>query len=153
MPESARDWCTFVIFIAGGSLMGALALQEVLGQEPCALCLSQRIALALVGLTAVWAMFDSSQRKCYPIFALAFSGLGLIFIFRQLWIQWVPGADESCGAGLSYLLANDFPASDIVRAMLLGTADCTEHPFTPLASLLAFALVSFGLVKQLQATN
>ena len=153
LPASYREWCIFVVFISGGSLLGALGLQEVLGQEPCALCLSQRIALALVGITAFWSMLDSKSRRCYPIYMLIFASLGLILIFRQLWIMWVPGADEACGASLAYLVEFDFPASDIVRAMLLGTADCTEHPFTPLASLLAFALVTFGSVNQFRSSH
>ena len=144
-----RNWSIFVVFVSGGSLMAALALQEMLGQEPCALCLSQRITLALVGITALWSIFDDRERRCYSFFMLIFASMGLLLIFRQLWIQWIPGAGESCGPGLSYLLENEFPASTVVRAMLTGTTDCTAYPFTPLASLFAFILVSVGAFKQL----
>lgn len=128
--------------------MAALALQEVLGQEPCALCLSQRIALALVGITAVWSFLDDPNRRCYQIFMLLFTGLGVALIARQLWIQWVPGADQACGPGLSYLIENEFPASTLIRAMLVGTSDCAADPFIPLASLFAFALVGYGTIQQ-----
>ena len=148
LPSNATQWGIFVIFISGGSLMAALGLQEVLNQEPCALCLTQRIALCLVGITAVWSMYDNPSRRCYHVFMLIFTGLGLLLIFRQFWIMWVPGADQSCGPGLSYLIENEFPASTLVRAMIVGTTDCGAHPFTPLASLLAFLLVGFGTIKQ-----
>lgn len=128
--------------------MAALALQEVLGLEPCALCLSQRIALALVGITAVWSFLGDPNRRCYQIFMLLFTGLGLVLIARQLWIVWVPGADQTCGPGLNYLIENEFPASTLIRAMIVGTNDCAADFFTPLASLLAFALVGYGVIQQ-----
>ena len=153
LPRGSTEWCIFVIFISGGALMGALALQEVLRQEPCALCLSQRIALCLVGITAVWSIFDDPNRRCYSIFMLIFTALGLLLVMRQLWIQWIPGADESCGPGLTYLLENAFPTSTIIEAMLLGTTDCTAYPFTPLASLLAFLLVAYGAFLQFRSAT
>ena len=148
VPQGSSEWNIFVIFISGGSLMAALALQEVLGLEPCALCLTQRVALALVGITAVWSFLDNPNRRCYQVFMLLFTALGLVLIARQLWILWIPGADQTCGPGLNYLIENEFPASTLIRAMLLGTSDCAEDPFTPLASLLAFVLVGYGAVQQ-----
>jgi protein dithiol:quinone oxidoreductase len=145
-------------FIGCISLLGVGAyLQFVESLEPCPLCISQRIAILLVGIVFLIAAIHNPNASGIKIYALlgALSALGGAAIsIRHIWIQHLP-ADKvpECGPGLGYVFEN-FPLSDTIKLMLSGSGDCAKVDWTLLGvsipewTLLAFlALATLSLLQ------
>ena len=105
------------LYLAGtliiASLFGAaLYLQYVLHQEPCPLCMIQRVIFISMLVLFALATLHGPKRTGAKIYGalitlLALSGIGVAS--RHIWIQHLP-KDEvpACGPGLNYMLEN-FP--------------------------------------------
>ena len=138
---SAWELQAVLVAFTGAALSGTLFLQVVFEEEPCALCLSQRMALTACGLLALSSLFTKAPSRYWSYGILLFAFAGVALVLRQLYIQWVPGASLSCGPGFTFLLENEYPASFLVQALLTGTAECSEKSWIPFASLSAFIVV------------
>jgi disulfide bond formation protein DsbB len=139
---------------------GALYLEHVLDQQPCPLCIIQRVCVIVFGLVcllaAVHAPGRAGQRGYAALAGLAaLAGAGTAG--RQVWLQNIP-ADElpACLPSLDYMM-NALPFQEIIRLVLHGSADCAEVNWTLLGmsipewSLLAFAgMLLFALYQLLR---
>lgn len=142
-----RIWF-FLGFISCISMLGIGAyLQFIENLEPCPLCISQRIAILLVGLVFLAAAIHNPDQAGIKIYALTGAAVafgGAAISIRHIWIQHLP-PDEvpECGPGLSYVFEN-FPLAETVKLMLSGTGDCAKIDWTLLSlSIPEWTLMAF----------
>ena len=128
-----------------------LYLQHVVGLEPCPMCIVQRYALVLVGLTAgICSAFR--QRRVHvgaSLLILLFSGFGAFVAARQSWLQWNPPEIASCGRDF-YGMIETFPLKRAIPMIFKGSGDCTKIDWTFLGGSIAnwsfIAFVGFALI-------
>lgn len=157
IPFSPRV-CFFLGFLACGSLLAFGAyLQFSEKLEPCPLCISQRIAIFLTGLSFLAAALYNPKQTGITVWAiisalLALCGAGVSM--RHIWLQHLPPDKvPECSPGLEFVFQN-FPLSNTIKLMLNGTGECAKVDWTflgfsiPELTLVAFlALMSFSLLQ------
>lgn len=124
-----RTWFLLGFLSCFSMLAVGAYFQIVEEMEPCPLCISQRIAIVLVGLSfLVAAIHNPAQkgRQRYAILGAVFAFAGAAISARHVWLQNLP-ADEvpECSPGLSYIFEN-FPLTDTLNLMLNGTGECAD---------------------------
>ena len=151
-------FAAFIFCLA--TMGGALYLEHVLGQQPCPLCIVQRVCVIVFGLICLLAAVHAPGRggqRGYAVLALLSAAVGAGTAGRQVWLQNVP-ADQlpACLPSLDYMM-QALPFQDIIRLVLHGSADCAEVNWTlfgmsiPEWSLLAFAaMILFSLYQLLR---
>jgi len=118
------------IFLFCVLLLGiALYMENVMGLEPCPLCMTQRLFFAMAGLIALAAFIHNPKelgKSIYGFVCAAFSFGGGGFAIRQIYLQHLP-ADQvpACGPSLGYMI-EVFPMSEVLAAMLSGDGNCAE---------------------------
>lgn len=149
----------FLIAAACASLLGvAVYMQEVMGLNPCYLCIVQRVFVISAGVLALLAGLHNpgvlGQRIYSGLGALAaLAGAG--FAIRQLWLQSLP-ADQvpACGPPAEYLF-DALPLADALAMLLRGDGNCAEVQWTlfgisiPGWTLMAFVVLAAVYVWQL----
>lgn len=152
-----RIWF-FLGFLGCVGLLGVGAiLQFVEHLEPCPLCISQRIAILLVGLVFLSAAIHNSGIKIYALAGMIVALCGAAISIRHIWIQHLP-PDEvpECGPGLSYVFEN-FPLADTIKLMLNGTGDCAKIDWTmfglSIPELTLMAFIALALLSVFQIGN
>ena len=141
-----------LIATAAGLLGGALFMEHMLKLDPCPLCLMQRIWVGAVGVIACLSFVHGSGRIRYPIAAAGAAIVGGGFAVRQIYLQHLPPDQvPSCGPDFAYML-DAFPASEVLKAMVMGTGNCAEVTYTILGiSLAGWALAGFVWMAGLAA--
>ena len=113
-------------------------LQQVVGLEPCPMCIVQRYALVLVALVAgIAAAFR--QRGAVvggSLLVLLLSGFGAFVAARQSWLQWYPPEVASCGRDF-YGMIETFPLRRAVPMIFKGGGDCSKVDWTFLGGSIA----------------
>ncbi|WP_082081716.1 disulfide bond formation protein B [Methylocucumis oryzae] len=142
-----RLWFFWGFLACTGLLLTAMYFQLVDGLEPCPLCISQRIAVFLVGVCFLSAAIHNPKDTGIKIYALlgALAALGGASIStRHVWLQHLPPDQvPECGPGLDYVF-NNFPLSATIKLLLSGTGDCAKVDWTLLGfSMPAWTLVAF----------
>jgi protein dithiol:quinone oxidoreductase len=117
-------------FVICAALLGfALYLQYVEQQEPCPLCMLQRVAfLDMMIVFAVAALHGPARRGAILYSGLLFvmAAMGGGIAARQVWLQHLPPDKvPACGPGLEYML-EQFPLADALRKILAGSGECAE---------------------------
>ncbi|MEJ8676669.1 disulfide bond formation protein B [Chromobacterium amazonense] len=124
---SNRQGFLLVAAACAGAIGFALFAQYQLGEEPCPLCILQRIGVMAVGVCALLAALHNPGRAgarawagLVTLSALAGGGVSL----RQLWLQSLP-ADQvpQCGPGLEFLMES-FPLWEVLSKVLKGSGEC-----------------------------
>ena len=130
-----------------GLMATALFFQFHEKLNPCPLCISQRIAVILVGLVFLLTFIHNPGRRGmrrYAFAAILTALMGAAISARHVWIQHLP-KDEvpACGPGLSYMFQY-FPLTDTLKMMLSGTGDCAQVDWVLLGlSMPAWVLTAF----------
>ncbi len=138
------------VVVCIGLLAFALYLQYVEQQEPCPLCILQRIAFFAMMTVFVIAALHGPRRRAafvYSTIAFLFAAAGAAVASRQVWLQHLP-ADKvpACGPGLEYML-EQFPLSEALGKVLAGSGECAEVGWTFLGlSIAGWSLVWFVLL-------
>lgn len=139
-----------------GAMAFALYLQYGRGEQPCPLCIFQRIAMIATGLVFLLAALHAPRRGgrwVYAVLAALMAVVGAALAARNVWLQSLP-ADQvpACGPTLGYLL-NMLPVTQVVQLVLKGDGSCavvTSRVFgvsLPIWTLVAFAgLTLYALV-------
>ena len=126
----------------------ALYLQYGRGEEPCPLCIFQRIAMIGTGLVFLVATLHAPRGRGRWVYAgvtalTALAGVGLAA--RHVWLQSLPPDQvPACGPALGYLLKM-LPVMQVVQLVLKGDGSCaviTSRVFG--VSLPIWTLVSFA---------
>ena len=156
------------LYLAGAVVVGvmfasALYLQYVLRQEPCPLCMIQRVIFIAIGIIFFIAALHNPKR----IAARVYSGLIVLFALsgvavagRHIWIQHLPKDQvPGCGPGLDFMLKN-FPMADVWQELMHGSGECAEKGWTfltlgiPEWSLVSYVLLgAWALMVALRKTN
>lgn len=135
-------------------LMGAgLYLQYIEHQEPCPMCIMQRIAyIALMALFLVAAVHGPARRGAavYSSAMVLVCAAGAAVAARQVWLQLLPKDQvPACGPGLEYLMRK-FPLYEALQKVLAGSGECAEVGWRFLGlSIAGWSLVWFVLLGAL----
>jgi disulfide bond formation protein DsbB len=117
-----------LVFLACMGLLGfALYLQETKHLLPCPLCIVQRVAYWLVGLTALLGFLHNPRRRgrwTYSALLAIFALAGAVVALRQAWLVRHPLALE-CGISPEEQFLNALPLSKWWPAMFEANGDCT----------------------------
>lgn len=149
MPlPSAR--LTFLVIFLGctGLILTGFYMQFVMGLYPCPLCITQRVFIVAVGLTALLAFFINPKalgRRIFGAFGVLFALAGGSFSGRQIYLQNLPEDQvPACGPDIGYLLEN-FPLMDALSVLLRGDGNCAEVHWSFLGlSIPGWTLVAFA---------
>ena len=124
----ANRWLYFAGALFAGGLIGfALYLQYVKHQDPCPLCMVQRVIFIAILTAFVLAALHGPKRAGERIYAalitlLSLSGIGVAA--RHIWIQNLPKDQiPACGPGLDYMLET-MPMADVLKELMHGSGEC-----------------------------
>lgn len=142
-------------YVAGTVICAALLgfglyLQHVDGQEPCPLCIFQRVAFIALGLVFLVAALHGpakAGRIIYGVLGFICAATGAGLASRHVWLQNLP-ADQvpACGPGLSYML-EQFPLMRMLQSVLAGSGECAEAGWKFLGLTIAgWSLIWFVLL-------
>jgi len=131
--------------IAGGLISFALYLQYYEYQDPCPLCIMQRvtyIALMMVFLAGALHGPRRTGATVYSTLLVLVSIVGAGIATRHVWLQHLPKDKvPECGPGLSYML-DRFPLMDAFAKIFRGSGECAEVGWR----LLGFSIAEWSLV-------
>jgi disulfide bond formation protein DsbB len=140
------------LYLAGAVVVGvmfvsALYLQYVLRQEPCPLCMVQRVIFIAIGVGFFIAALHNPKRIAARVYSgvIALLALGGVAVAgRHIWIQHLPKDQvPACGPGLDYMLDN-FPMSEVWQELMHGSGECAEKGWTFLTlGIPEWSLVSY----------
>ncbi len=118
---------------AGGLIGFALFLQYVMHQDPCPLCMVQRVVFIAMSVLFVIAMLHGPKRsgeRVYAMLLVLLSLTGVAVASRHIWIQNLPKDQvPACGPGLDYML-DTMPLSNVLKQLMHGSGECAEKGWT-----------------------
>ena len=137
-------WCA-------GLMAYALFVQYGLHEDPCPLCILQRVAVIAVGAVFLVAWLHHppvSGARVYGVLVLLAVLAGIGVASRHLWIlNQPPGSVAECGASLDYMM-DVLPLHEVLGKVLSGSGECAKvtwrflgfsMPFWVLLNLLGLA--------------
>ena len=130
----SNRWLYLVGALFPGGLIGfALYLQYVKYQDPCPLCMVQRVLfIAILAVFSV-AVLHGPKRMGETVYAALISLLsltGVAVAARHIWIQNLPKDQvPACGPGLDYMLET-MPLSNVLKQLMHGSGECAEKGWT-----------------------
>ncbi len=145
-------------FLACAGLIAfALYLQHQLGEDPCALCIFQRVAVVALGIIFLIAgLHNPGARgnRAYASLALVATLAGGGIAARHVWLQNLPKDQvPECGPGLSYLMETQ-PWLRVFQNVLQGSGECAEVGWTflrlsiPEWTMICFVLFAIIVIFQ-----
>lgn len=129
-------------------ILTALFMQYFYDMIPCALCITQRIFVMVVGVFAFLAYLHNPEligRRVYAVLGILASVAGGGFSARHLWLQSLPAdLQPACGPSLEYIL-DTFPFWEALDVLLAGDGNCADITWTFLGiSIPGWTLVAFA---------
>jgi protein dithiol:quinone oxidoreductase len=110
-----------------GLIAFALFLQHYEGLAPCPMCILQRYAFILIGVTALISLPFLIKRFLSRISSwliILFAGLGSGVALRHVWLEHNPPEIFDCGADLGFVV-DTFPLAEALPMIFRGTGDCS----------------------------
>ena len=137
-------------FVAGGLIAYALYLQYYQYQDPCPLCLLQRVVYIALMVVFLAGALQGPRRLgaiVYSAVLVAISLVGAGIAGRHVWLQHLPKDKvPECGPGLAYIL-DRFQLFDAFAKIFRGSGECAEVGWTLLGlSVAEWSLVWFVLL-------
>jgi len=115
--------------IAGGLILYALYLQYYEYQNPCPLCILQRVVyIALMVVFLLGALHGPGRTGAivYSTLLVVVSLTGAGIAARHVWLQHLPKDKvPECGPGLAYIL-DRFPLINAFEKIFRGSGECAE---------------------------
>ena len=115
--------------VCAGLVAFALYLQHFQGQDPCPLCIVQRLAYIALGAIFLVAAVHGPARAgatVYGALLALVAALGGAVAARHVWLQHLPkDRIPECGPGLEYMLRKYSPPQALEK-LLLGSGECAE---------------------------
>ena len=125
-PRRAFGLATLACF---GLIAFALYLQYMQNEEPCPLCILQRVAVIGMGLVFAVAALHAPRGKglrVYSALLVLIGAAGAAVSARHVWLQNLPkDRVPECGPGLEFML-QQFPMSQVFTLVLRGSGECAE---------------------------
>lgn len=145
-----------IIMVVMITLMLAFALlyfQWYLAIEPCAMCVTQRMAITAAGVILTVCLVHRSKStlmaKSYIVLSLLFLLVGLGVAVRQIWLQTLPPEKVvGCGPSFDFIL-EVLPLNEVLKALFLGTGNCASVKWDyygltiPMLSFMGFLVLIF----------
>lgn len=120
-------------FFAGGLMGFGLFLQYVKHQDPCPLCMVQRVIFIALLFAFSLAAIHGPKRfgeRVYAVLVVLLSLLGVGVAARHIWLQYLPKDQvPTCGPGLDYMLET-MPMSDVLKQLMHGSGECAAKGWT-----------------------
>jgi disulfide bond formation protein DsbB len=150
LPLIPRLGYALGFLVCAGLIAFALYLQYYQNQDPCPLCLLQRLAyIVLMGVFLVAAVHGPGRMGAtiYGVLLLVTAGIGAAIAGRHVWIQYLPPERvPECGPGLEFTLRK-YPLVQALEKIFAGTGQCAEGGWTFLGLTIAgWSLVWFILL-------
>ncbi|MDD5057411.1 MAG: disulfide bond formation protein B [Sideroxydans sp.] len=147
----SRRWLFLLGALTVGAMFAAaLYLQYMLHEEPCPLCMVQRVIFIAIGVLFFIAALHNAKpigAKIYSVLIalVALSGVGVAS--RHIWLQHLPKDQvPACGPGLDYMLEN-FPMADVWKEVMHGSGECAAKGWTFLSlGIPEWSLVSYVML-------
>ncbi|MEO8442750.1 MAG: disulfide bond formation protein B [Betaproteobacteria bacterium] len=115
--------------LAGGLILYALYLQYYEYQNPCPLCILQRVVyIALMVVFLLGALHGPGRTGAivYSTLLVVVSLTGAGIAARHVWLQHLPKDKvPECGPGLAYIL-DRFPLFNAFEKIFRGSGECAE---------------------------
>lgn len=115
--------------ICAGLIAFAYYLQYVEYQDPCPLCIMQRVAFLALAFVFLLAAVHGPGRTgsiVYGGLQFVIAGIGAAIASRHVWLQNLPKSQvPECGPGLDYMLSK-FPLGEVLQKVLRGSGECAE---------------------------
>jgi disulfide bond formation protein DsbB len=119
--------------VVAGLFGSALYLQYVLREDPCPLCMIQRVIFIAIGMMFLTAALHNAGRISRWIYSslIALTALGGVAVAsRHIWIQHLPKDQvPACGPGLDFMLKH-FPMSEVWQELMHGSGECAAKGWT-----------------------
>lgn len=136
--------------ICGGLILYALYLQYYEYQNPCPLCLLQRVIyIALMVVFLLGALHGPRRTGAivYSTLLVLVSLIGAGIAGRHVWLQHLPKDKvPECGPGLGYIL-DRFPLVNALEKIFRGSGECAEAGWRLMGlSIAEWSLVWFILL-------
>jgi disulfide bond formation protein DsbB len=136
--------------ICGGLILYALYLQYYEYQDPCPLCLLQRVVyIALMVVFLLGALHGPRRTGAvvYSTLLVLVSLIGAGIAGRHVWLQHLPKDKvPECGPGLGYIL-DRFPLINALEKIFRGSGECAEAGWRLMGlSIAEWSLVWFLLL-------
>jgi disulfide bond formation protein DsbB len=110
-------------------LIAKFYFEDYLGLEPCYLCITQRVFIAIAGLLFfIWAVHDPKRlgARIYALLVLAAASAGAYFSLKQLYLQSLPEEQvPQCGPPVDYLFET-FSNFEVIAMLLRGDGNCAK---------------------------
>ena len=133
MPKTSYLLVSLLCFFLLGI---ALFLQHVgvngVHYPPCPLCILQRIGFLFVGLSSLFAFFNTKIRISFHLFALFASLFGLIIALRHAYVIAYP--EISCGLDPLEVFINQFEMVKALPFFFKADGFCSK-PLPPIFGL------------------
>ncbi len=138
------------LLICGLLFAFALYLQYYEYQNPCPLCILQRVAyIAMMVVFLAGALHGPRQTGAiiYSTLLVIIAAIGAGIATRHVWLQHLPKDRlPECGPGLEYML-NRFPLVQALEKVFRGSGECAEVGWTFLTlSIAEWSLAWFVLL-------
>lgn len=130
----ANRWLYLAGALFASGLMGfGLYLQYVKHQDPCPLCMVQRVVFIAILVVFALAALHGPKRvgeRVYAALIVLLSLSGIAVAARHIWIQNLPKDQvPACGPGLDYMLET-MPMGTVLQKLLHGSGECAEKGWT-----------------------
>jgi len=130
---SSRWLYSVGVLIVLGLIGGALFLQYGLREDPCPLCMVQRVIFIAIGVLFFIAAVHNAGRIGRWVYStlIAFTALGGVAVAsRHIWLQHLPKDQvPACGPGLDFMLKN-FPMAEVWQELMHGSGECATKGWT-----------------------
>ena len=133
-----RVFGAIAVVCAAMLAFGILYLQNVVGLDPCPMCIVQRYALIGVGVCCAIAALTRrvSAWRFWGLLAVALAGFGAFTAARQSWLQWYPPEFATCGRDI-FGMIEAFPLQRAIPMIFKGSGDCSAVDWTFLGGTIA----------------
>jgi disulfide bond formation protein DsbB len=130
----SNRWLYLLGALFASGLMGfGLYLQYIQHQDPCPLCMVQRVIfIAILVLFAIAAVHGAKRvgERVYAVLISLLALSGVAVAARHIWIQHLPPElVPACGPGLDYMLET-MPMANVLKELLHGSGECAAHGWT-----------------------
>lgn len=122
-----------------------LYLQNIVGLQPCPMCIVQRDALIVAGVCCLLAAVSPRVNawRVWGGIGILVAVLGAFTAAKQSWLQWHPPEFATCGRDL-YGMIESFPLSRAIPMIFKGSGDCSAVDWTFLGGSIAnWSFVAF----------
>ena len=129
-----NSWLYLAGFLFSSGLMGfGLYLQYVKHQDPCPLCMVQRVIFIAILVAFLIAATHGPKRlgeRIYAVLVVLLSLSGVAVAARHIWLQHLPKDQvPACGPGLDYMLET-MPMANVLKSLMHGSGECAEKGWT-----------------------